>query len=70
MTNLKLGLNFKLFYIRLLFSSIVDIIEADPRISNDLLPRVIAFTFYSNQLLKGNELNKPEPNLPKPKPPL
>ncbi|CAD8086242.1 unnamed protein product [Paramecium primaurelia] len=54
----------------ILFSSIVDIIEADPRISNDLQPRVIAFTFYSNQLLKGNELNKPEPTLPKPKPPL
>lgn len=31
---------------------------------------MIAFTFYSNQLLKGNELNKPEPTLPKPKPPL
>jgi hypothetical protein len=52
----KAGFEFNLF--RLLFTSIIDIVDGHPRISNDLHPRSIAFTFYSNQLLAGSELNK------------
>lgn len=56
--NEKPKAGFELNLNRLLFTSIVDIIDGHPRISDDLHARSIAFTFYSNQLLTGSELNK------------